>query len=188
MKNLLSYIGWLLFLATVAVGLILYNAVHVPTAGRLARQQSEIGMWTTEVESLRGQVARAAAPPETAFAGVFTFDELFGSSETFAIGAGGESTLRGIVTMLQQSSGTVMITGHTDAGELPAKVKGLYPSQWHFTAAAAAAVARGLAGWGIAAERILARGAGGTRPRDSNSTPEGRIRNRRVEILVLKDR
>lgn len=187
MRSLFSFLGWLLLLAVVALGLILYNAVHVPTLRRSARQLDEIGMWTSEIESLRADLDRRDVRPETAFAAIFTFDELFGSSEALAIGTGGESTLRGIVTMLQQSSETVTITGHTDAGELPARVKGLHPSSWHYAAAGAAAVARGLADWGIAADRLEVRSAGATRPRDSNATPDGRTRNRRVEVLVLRN-
>ncbi|MFO7676001.1 MAG: OmpA family protein [bacterium] len=188
MKNTLSYVGWLAFLAVLAVGLILYNAVHLPVARRLARQQNEIGMWTVEVESLRAQAGRAAAPAETAFAAVFTFEELFGASEGLAIGAGGEGTLRGIVTMLQQAPGAVTVSGHTDSAELPAKVKGLYPSHWHYGAAAAASVCWALAAWGVGADRLEVRSAGAGRPRDSNATAEGRARNRRVEILIIKGR
>lgn len=188
MRSLFAFVGWVLFLAAVAGALVFYNAAHVPARRRLARQQGEVKMWTAEVESLRARVERAGTAPETAFVAVFSFDELFGSAESFAVSAGGESALRDIVTMLQRSSGRVTVTGHTDSGELPDRVKSLYPSRWHYAAAAAAAVTQGLAGWGIAADRLVVRSEGGARPRDSNATLEGRSRNRRVEILVLKEK
>ncbi|HDQ98938.1 MAG TPA: hypothetical protein ENN51_01430 [candidate division WOR-3 bacterium] len=188
MKSLLSFVGWVLFLAAAVVGLVFYNAVHVPALRRLARQQTEVRMWTTEVESLKARVDRVRVVPETTFVAVFSFDELFGSAEGFSVSAGGESALRDIVTMLRQSAGPVTVIGHTDDGELPSRVKGLYPSRWHYAAAAASSVAQGLAGWGIPANRLTVRSEGAGRPRDSNATLEGRSRNRRVEILVLREK
>ena len=188
MKGLFSYVGWLLFLGTAALGLIIYNAVHVPVLRREARQQEEIRLWTGELESLRDSLDRRTVSAETSFAAVFSFDELFGSDETFAVSAGGENTLRGIVTMLQQSTGTITVTGHTDSGTLPARVRSSYPSHWHYGSAAAVAVASGLKEWGIAAERLRVASPGAAVPRDDNTSPEGRARNRRIEILVLNDR
>lgn len=186
MKSLFNFVGWVAFLAAVGLGLIIYNAVHLPALRRQARLQDEVRMWTSEVEVLRDSLDWVSAPTETVFVAVFTFEELFGASEAFAISSGGENTLREIVTMLRESSGIITVTGHTDSGELPARVRGLYPSPWHFSATAAAAVAHGLDRWGIAAERLRVRSAGATMPRDVNTTPAGRTRNRRVEILVLK--
>lgn len=48
------------------------------------------------------------------------------------------------------------------------------------------AVAQALIDAGIAPERIQTRGLGETQPVASNSTPDGRQRNRRVEIILQK--
>ena len=37
--------------------------------------------------------------------------------------------------------------------------------------------------FGVAAERLTTRGLGATVPKDTNDTPEGRARNRRVELI-----
>jgi outer membrane protein OmpA-like peptidoglycan-associated protein len=39
---------------------------------------------------------------------------------------------------------------------------------------------------GISADRIAARGYGKTRPIATNDTPEGRAKNRRVEVIPIK--
>ena len=39
---------------------------------------------------------------------------------------------------------------------------------------------------GVSAERIITRGAGPDEPIDSNSSPEGRANNRRIEFRVLE--
>jgi OOP family OmpA-OmpF porin len=39
---------------------------------------------------------------------------------------------------------------------------------------------------GISADRIRAKGYGKTKPVASNSTPEGRAKNRRVEVIPIK--
>ncbi len=185
MKSLLNVLGWILFLVAVIVGLVFYNAGYVPVRNRLARQQEEIGMWTREVESLRRDLESAQAPAETAFVAVLTFAELF-KPDGFGISKPGEASLRGTVTMLQKSIGVIEITGHTDGGAIPKKLRDRYPSRWLYAAAASAAVARGLEEWGVASSRLVVRSAGSSMPRGDSDSPEGRMRNRRVEILVCK--
>ena len=118
MKSLLNFAGWLLLLVVLGFGLVLYNAVHMPALRRLARQSDEIGMWTSEIELLRDSLDRATLLPETTFTAVFSFDELFGGAEGFAISKDGESSLRDIVTMLQQSSGAIAVTDDLKNWEL----------------------------------------------------------------------
>ena len=38
----------------------------------------------------------------------------------------------------------------------------------------------------IPPEKVVSRGCGATIPVDSNDTPEGRAKNRRVEIILIK--
>ena len=61
-----------------------------------------------------------------------------------------------------------------------------YPSNWELSTARAASVARYLVRKGIDPKRISIAGYGELKPIASNDTPEGRARNRRVEILILK--
>lgn len=80
----------------------------------------------------------------------------------------------------------VRIEGHTDT--VPVK-SGRYPSNWELSTARASRIVR----WFIERqhfppERLSAGGYGEYRPAATNSTVEGRAANRRVEIIVLKNR
>jgi OOP family OmpA-OmpF porin len=73
----------------------------------------------------------------------------------------------------------IRVEGHTDAVGTPSTNESL-------TQAQAEAVKGYLVQRGVAADRIDAAGLGERQPRASNDTPEGRDRNRRIEIVVLQ--
>jgi chemotaxis protein MotB len=80
----------------------------------------------------------------------------------------------------------VRIEGHTDA--VPVQ-SARFPSNWELSTARASRIVR----WFIErkhfpAERLSAGGYGEYRPAATNSTEEGRRTNRRVEIIVLRNR
>jgi OOP family OmpA-OmpF porin len=72
----------------------------------------------------------------------------------------------------------IEIQGHTDSS-------GTYRHNLRLSRVRAQAVVQYLIRKGIAAERLTATGYGPNRPRGSNSTAEGRARNRRIEFRVL---
>lgn len=77
----------------------------------------------------------------------------------------------------------ISVEGHTD--NVPIKYSG-WKSNWELSAARALSVLHYLVDEkGISPERIRATGYGEYQPIASNQTPEGRQRNRRVEIVVL---
>lgn len=80
--------------------------------------------------------------------------------------------------MKQKSNWKLQLDGHTD-NQGVAK-KNLLLSQKR-----ADAVKRYLVSKGIAATRLTAKGYGSSRPVADNSTPEGRDRNRRVEMTII---
>jgi OmpA-OmpF porin, OOP family len=71
------------------------------------------------------------------------------------------------------------VTGHTDA-------LGSRPQNIALSAARADAVKRYLLARGIAADSVTTAGVGPDRPLVSNDTAEGRSRNRRIELRVVK--
>ena len=73
----------------------------------------------------------------------------------------------------------VEIAGHTDA-------TGTREVNTRLSLARARAVMMYLARQGIAPERMEARGYGPDRPIATNRTPEGRARNRRVELSIIE--
>lgn len=103
--------------------------------------------------------------------------------------ASGDSTLsseagpvlRAIAGALAQGDYPVTVEGHSD--NMPI-ANSRFPSNWELSAVRAASVARLLSESGLAPGQMSAIGYGEQRPLESNTTPEGRTRNRRVAILV----
>ena len=83
---------------------------------------------------------------------------------------------------LKATPGTVLITGHTD--NQPIRTL-RFPSNWHLSQDRANAVKALLVDSGIKAERMRAEGKADAEPVESNATPAGRARNRRVEITLI---
>ena len=83
---------------------------------------------------------------------------------------------------LKATPGTVLITGHTD--NQPIRTL-RFPSNWDLSQDRAKAVKALLVDSGIKAERMRAEGKADAEPVESNATPAGRARNRRVEITLI---
>lgn len=77
------------------------------------------------------------------------------------------------------------VEGFTD--NLPIKSQ-VFPSNWELSAARAASVVRLFSAEGVAPERMAAIGYGEFRPLASNDTPQGRIKNRRVVVVIAASR
>jgi len=84
--------------------------------------------------------------------------------------------LRNYQNALEKAGWTIEIQGHTDNTGDPAADQVLSEQR-------AAAVKSALTAEGIAASRLTAKGYGLTKPIADNSTPEGRAKNRRVELV-----
>jgi chemotaxis protein MotB len=90
--------------------------------------------------------------------------------------------LEKIGNMLQETKGNIIIGGHTD--NIPVK-GGPYGSNLILSMARAASVAEFLLDkTTLDPYRIATMGFGPYRPLESNDTPEGRRKNRRVEIII----
>ena len=82
---------------------------------------------------------------------------------------------------LAQVPGTVIIAGHTDNQPIRSL---RYPSNWHLSKDRADNV-KALLSASVKPDRMTAEGRADTEPVADNSTPEGRAKNRRVEITLL---
>jgi outer membrane protein OmpA-like peptidoglycan-associated protein len=78
----------------------------------------------------------------------------------------------------------VIVEGHTDNRER-SPLRSVSDS-WDLSALRASRVLRALINRGISPERLVASGRGMFRPISSNLSPEGRSRNRRVEIRISR--
>lgn len=86
---------------------------------------------------------------------------------------------------LQDTPGTIMVSGHTDDRPIRSAE---FSSNWELSTDRAVEVIQRLQGLGkIAPDRLTAVGYGETRPLVPNDSPENRARNRRVEIAIVRE-
>jgi chemotaxis protein MotB len=108
---------------------------------------------------------------------------LFQSGEA-TIRPQGIEFLKSLADVLMEMGRQVRVLGHTD--NVPIRTA-QFPSNWELSAARAVMVVRILSELhGVPAEHLSATGFGDSRPVADNLTPEGRAKNRRVEIVVLE--
>ena len=109
-------------------------------------------------------------------------DLLFRTGRSEVNPAGG-SVLQKIGKTIKDFGGTVMVEGHTD--NMPIRTT-RFPSNWELSTARAVSVVRYLTEVvGAGPDRFSAVGYGDTKPKVSNDSPENRIKNRRVEIILV---
>jgi chemotaxis protein MotB len=95
----------------------------------------------------------------------------------------GVIVLGAVAEALASIDNLLVVEGHTD--NVPTDGSE-WPSNWELSATRATTVLRYLTDLGSVPEaRVSAAGYAATRPQASNATPEGRARNRRVEIVVV---
>ncbi len=86
--------------------------------------------------------------------------------------------------VVQRVEGSVVVAGHTDS--LPISTA-RFRSNWELSSARAVTVLHSLlAASGVDPGRFEVEGHAATQPLASNDTPEGRARNRRVEIILVQ--
>ncbi|MGQ9860722.1 MAG: flagellar motor protein MotD [Thiobacillaceae bacterium] len=93
--------------------------------------------------------------------------------------------LNAVARVLAQVDNPIQVEGHTDNVPIRSPV---FPSNWELSSARAGSVVRLFTEQGVPPARLVAIGYADNRPIDTNATPEGRARNRRVNILILHER
>lgn len=97
----------------------------------------------------------------------------------------GREVIKGVVPLLQDSTGQISVEGHSDSVPISTL---RFPSNWELSGSRASAVLRYLNGQGVSAERLRAIGYADTRPLASNEDAQGRAANRRVELVIHERR
>ena len=77
----------------------------------------------------------------------------------------------------------VVVEGHTDSQPIGGHQ---YPSNWELSGARAGAVVRDFQANGVLARRMSVAGYANQEPIATNSTSEGRAKNRRVEVVLTR--
>ncbi len=109
-------------------------------------------------------------------------DNLFGSGSA-TVNNSILPLLHKISDAMNQLSGQVLITGHSDNQPIRSA---RFPSNWHLSKARAQAVANVIQQNLTDPDRTMIEGRSDLDPIASNTTREGRAKNRRVEITLLK--
>lgn len=155
----------------------LYDALGNSTGTELRRQLLSVAERAPNLEfELQGGLLRSQAELlfETGQADLDADSRRLLSELARAFQAGDAGELR------------VLIIGHTDDRPVAKKpTRELFPDNWHLSTARALAVAAYLREAGLPEERLGVAGFADAQPVAESRTPEGRQRNRRVEILVV---
>ena len=93
--------------------------------------------------------------------------------------------LKSLAQVLKKLPNSVDVEGHTD--NLPINNE-LFPSNWELSAARAASVVHLFSRYGVDPKRLSSIGYAEYRPIASNTTSAGRVKNRRVKVVILADK
>ena len=134
--------------------------------------QEEVAAGQIEIEQLRDGV-RLNLTQDVLFA--------LGSAK---LNTAGVAVVRKVASRVKGVPHGVEVQGHTDPVPIRRHATTRYPTNWELAAARASQVVRLLQQEGVDPRRLSAVSFGPYRPVASNETPEGRAKNRRIEIRV----
>ncbi|MEO8009406.1 MAG: OmpA family protein, partial [Betaproteobacteria bacterium] len=118
---------------------------------------------------------------------VNVLDEILFDSGSTQIKPRGLAVLKRVGAILNKvKDKTIVIEGHTDNVQISRELAKKYPTNWELSTARATSVVRYLQDESkLDPERLSAAGYGLYHPVDTNDTPEGKQRNRRIEIKLI---
>lgn len=155
-------------------------------AGQISPGRNVQLMYNSLMEFIEGEGLQGAVSVELTEPGIIV---RFADKVLFDLGEADlkpefEATLGRFATALSVWEGDIRIEGHSDS--LPIH-RPKFPSNWELSSARASTVVRFLIDRELRPEQLSVAGYGEHRPIDSNSTPEGRARNRRVDVVLLAE-
>jgi chemotaxis protein MotB len=113
-------------------------------------------------------------------------EKIFFDSGRATLKAGGKDVLKKVGDALKGYQDKVIrVVGYTDNVPVAKSLQGKFPTNWELLVARATNVVRFLQDVGVPPQRMVASGRGEYDPVASNDTPEGRQKNRRIEIMLI---
>jgi chemotaxis protein MotB len=113
-------------------------------------------------------------------------EQIFFDSGKATLKAGGKEVLQKVGEALKGYENKVIrVVGHTDNVPLTKSLQATFPTNWELSVARATNVVRYLQEVGIPPERMVPSGRAEYDPVAPNDTPEGRKKNRRIEIMLI---
>ena len=143
-----------------------YAALNTKLSGELSSDQAQITQLQNQLK-------------------VTLVNEILFPEGGWTLHAKGEETLAKIAPTLSNLPGQqIIVQGFTDNLPIGGMLKSRFPSNLELSSARADDVVRYLTSKGVPAATISAQGFGEARPVASNDTPQGKAKNRRVEIVI----
>jgi len=140
----------------------------------LEKMKSEISKGQVTISELKGKLT------------VNMVDSILFDSGKAEVKKGGLEILGKVISILKDvSDKSIRIEGHTDDVPISRALARRYPTNWELSAARAINVARHLQEQGIDPGQLSAVAYGEWKPVAENDTPEGRAKNRRIEIILV---
>jgi chemotaxis protein MotB len=138
----------------------------------MGRLQGELKSGQVEVQQLRDGISVNLAQ-----------DILFKSGSADLDKTGRDLLLK-VADEFKASKYQVVVTGHTDDQKIGPGLASRYPTNWELGGARAARIVRLFEESGLEKGRLAAVSFADSRPREANTTPAGRAKNRRIEIRL----
>jgi chemotaxis protein MotB len=140
----------------------------------LEKMKSEISRGQITISELKGKLT------------VNMVDSILFDSGKAEVKKGGLEILGKVISILKDvKDKSIRIEGHTDNVQISRALAQRYPTNWELSAARAINVARYLQDEGIGPGQLSAAAYGEWKPVAENDTPEGRAKNRRIEIVLV---
>ena len=142
-------------------------------SGLVSELESEVAAGQIQIEQLRDGI-RLNLPEDILFpSGSATLDPR------------GAAMLRKVASKLHDHDQRIEVQGHTDNVPISGALASRYSTNWELAAARAASVVRLLESEKLDPHRLKAISYGEWAPVASNDTPDGRAKNRRIEIRLI---
>jgi chemotaxis protein MotB len=157
-------------------------------AALLAASQQRQQQYDALVKDLSKEVAKGQLQVRQ-YKDMLTVDlaeKIFFDSGRATLKAGGKKVLKKVGEALKGYQDKIIrVVGYTDNVPVSKSLQDRYPTNWELSVARATNVVRFLQDVGVPPERMVASGRGEYDPVASNDTPEGRQKNRRIEIMLI---
>jgi chemotaxis protein MotB len=113
-------------------------------------------------------------------------EQIFFDSGRAALKSSGKDVLKQVGEALKSYENKIIrVEGYTDNVPIAKSMQNVFPTNWDLSVARATNVVRFLQEVGVPPERMVASGRGEYAPVAPNDTPEGRQKNRRIEIMLI---
>jgi chemotaxis protein MotB len=164
------------------------GSLEQQNAAILAASQQQQQQYNALVQGLAMEVQKGQLQVRQ-YQNMLTVDlaeQIFFDSGRATLKPGGKQVLKKVGEALKAyENKLIRVVGYTDNVPVAKALQGKYPTNWELSVARATTVVRFLQDTGIPPERMVASGRGEYSPVASNDTPEGREKNRRIEIMLI---